>query len=700
MQIYTGQVNEFLDTLDFPEIYQNVIDLGLELKLDDCSKIIRERSSSAVRHFQANSIDMLHIDGNHDTQYVMEDIDLYFPLVRDGGFIVVDDINWNSVRPAYEKLQELCHLVFSDGNYAILYKGTPKKNRSFLDQRRLNILHSLVENVEQNAEIPATSIPKMSVIVLSYNQEEYIAECMEGILAQKGEFLLELVIGDDRSTDRTLEIIKSYLDNFRHNNMEVNILSADGNLGMTPNFKRCWFACTGDYIAFCEGDDYWTDPYKLQKQIDFMKSHPACALCFNDLHIYSQERGEFSTTTLQQQLAEEVITTRDIILDYSIGNLSCYMYDARYASKIPADLFDLVIGDWMFNIFYSQFGDIGHVREIMSVYRKHSKGFSSSKSALENAKWIYENVDKYNRYLNYEYDHEFTLVQKRFTTRFPEVFPKDHWDLAIIDEMFPNPLSAFRRQEFGSYLNEFQEIKFYASGSSNLNFNSIEELIADFKKRLPKHAHQIEIFKPDTIINAKLVYLVFLGNAYSHIDYLEKIKTPFAFTLYPGGSFGLNNAESDRKLKRVTSSPYFRRVIVTQEVTYNYLIENKYCNPDQIEYIYGVVVPIEQIQADYPGKKHFGPDKHTLDICFVAAKYTEKGVDKGYDVFIDVARKLCEKYDNIHFHVVGGFGEQDIDVTGIKDKITFYGYRLTEWFDDFYTDKDLILSAEYPLHNS
>ena len=125
--------------------------------------------------------------------------------------------------------------------------------------------------------------------MLSYNQEEYIAQCMEGILAQKGEFLLELVIGDDRSTDRTLEIIKSYLDNFRHNKMEVNILSADGNLGMTPNFKRCWFACTGDYIAFCEGDDYWTDPYKLQKQIDFMKSHPACALCFNDLHVYFQD---------------------------------------------------------------------------------------------------------------------------------------------------------------------------------------------------------------------------------------------------------------------------------------------------------------------------------------------------------------------------------------------------------------------------
>ena len=376
-------------------------------------------------------------------------------------------------------------------------------------------------------------------------------------------------------------------------------------------------------------------------------------------------RGEFSTFALQQQLADEVITTRDIILDYSIGNLSCCMYDARYASKIPADLFDLVIGDWMFNIFYSQFGDIGHVREIMSVYRKHSKGVSSGKSALENTKWMYENVDKYNRYLNYKYDHEFTLVQKRFTARFPEVFHKDNWDIAIIDDYFPHPLSAFRRQEFDSYLEEFDKVKIYTTLNS-VHDQSKDEVIANFKKRSPQYAHQIEIFKPDTIINAKLVYLIFLWNAYSHIDYLEKIKTPFVFTLYPSGGFGLNSADSDRMLKRVTSSPYFRRVIVTQEVTYNYLIENKYCTPDQIEYIYGVVVPIEQIQADYPGKKHFGPDKNTLDICFVAAKYTEKGVDKGYDVFIDVARQLCEKYDNIHFHVVGGLGEQDIDVSALR----------------------------------
>lgn len=552
------KVNEFLDTLDFPKMYQNVFDLCLKLNLDDCSEIIREKSSRAARHFQRDSIDMLHIDGNHDTKYVMEDVDLYFPLVRDGGFIVVDDIDWDSVKPAYRKLQELCDIVFDKGSYAILRKGIRQKNMSLLEKRKLNIIHGMVENIEKSGKTLVNQFPKVSVIVISHNQEEYIAECLEGILAQKGEFKLELVIGDDGSSDTTLEVIKSYAENLRSDKIDVKILTADSPMGVTKNFQRCLDSCTGEYIVVCEVNDYWIDVNRIQKQ--------------------------------------------------------------KYYDEL--------------------------------IYRK---------------------------------------------TRI--VSEKDKWDIAIIDDGFPNPVSAFRRQEFDSYLEEFENIKIYTTPNS-VRGKSKDELIANFRKKSAQHSHQIEIFKPDIIIDVKLVYMIFLGNAYAHIDYLERIQTPFVFTLYPGGKFGLNNAESDRMLKRVTSSPCFRKVIVTQEVTYNYLIENKYCTPDQIKYIYGVVVPIQQINAEYSDKERFGFDKDSLDICFVAAKYTEKGVDKGYDVFIDVAKKLCEKYDNIYFHVVGGFSEQDIEIATIKDRITFYGYKLTEWFDAFYRDKDIILlpNAPFTIH--
>jgi len=537
--------------------------------------------------------------------------------------------------------------------------------------------------------------PVVCVVVITYNQEEYIAECLESILSQEGDFKIELIIGDDCSNDNTMKIIKKTAGSISDNKIEVKILTTDKNIGMTKNLQRCFNACTGSYIAVCEGDDYWIDPKKLQKQINFLQLHPECALCFNDIYMYFQERGELVKYDLQQQLDADVITTEALVVDYYIGNLSCCMYDAQFMNRIPKSLFDLYIGDWMFNIYYSQFGKIGHVKEIMSVYRKHVEGVWAGGDPKKLNLFLWEKIEEYNRFLNFKYDREFFLAQKRIELAFPDEFLKRPVDLAIIDDAFPHPLSAFRVQEFSSYLSEFTDIRIFSSGNT-IGFlgggKTLDELIADFKRESPQYSKRIRKLEADTIISAKLFYMDFLINAYANIERIEKLATPFVFTLYPGGGFGLNVVESDRMLRRVTSSPCFRKVIVTQKVTYDYLVNNYYCTPDPIEFIFGVVTPLKYIEAGYTGKKHFGIEKNTLDICFVAYKYTEKAIDKGYDVFIDVARRLYRKYTDIHFHVVGGIEEKEINVKDLKGRISFYGKRDIEWFDDFYRDKDIILS--------
>ncbi len=275
---------------------------------------------------------------------------------------------------------------------------------------------------------------------------------------------------------------------------------------------------------------------------------------------------------------------------------------------------------------------------------------------------------------------------------------KQPLDVVIVDDIFPHPLSAFRMQEFISYLKAFKDLEICSTGASVglLDERTFDKLISDFKAQYPEHAGRIKKLQVDTIINAKLIYAVFLINIYLNIQKIEELNIPFVFTLYPGGGFGLNTAESDKMLKRVISSPCFRKVIVTQKVTYDYLIDNNYCRPDQIKFIFGVVTPLDHINSEYVDKKHFGIDKEILDICFVAYKYTKKGVDKGYDIFIDVANLLCQKHNNIKFHVVGGIDEHEIDVTNLKGKINFYGKRDTEWFNTFYKDKDIILSPNIP----
>ena len=198
-------------------------------------------------------------------------------------------------------------------------------------------------------------------------------------------------------------------------------------------------------------------------------------------------------------------------------------------------------------------------------------------------------------------------------------------------------------------------------------------------------------------INSQLFYCVFINNIFTNLKWIEKNKIPFVFTLYPGGGFQTGEAISDMKLRKVFASPMFKKVIVTQHYTRDYLRDNDFCKPEQIEYIFGGVVPQNSLQKDVTDKKSYLINKITFDICFCAAKYTPRGEDKGYDVFIDFAHKIAAKYDFIRFHVVGGFLNSDIDVTQIKDKIQFYGYQKFEGLSTIYKKMDVLVSPNKPF---
>ena len=119
--------------------------------------------------------------------------------------------------------------------------------------------------------------PKVSVSMLAYNHEKFISKAIESVLMQETEFDVELVIGEDNSPDNTREVIDSYVA--KHPD-KIKALYRDNNVGARQNGIEVWEACQGDYIAYLDGDDYWTDPLKLQKQADFMDKNPGCTICF------------------------------------------------------------------------------------------------------------------------------------------------------------------------------------------------------------------------------------------------------------------------------------------------------------------------------------------------------------------------------------------------------------------------------------
>lgn len=274
----------------------------------------------------------------------------------------------------------------------------------------------------------------------------------------------------------------------------------------------------------------------------------------------------------------------------------------------------------------------------------------------------------------------------------------DHVDLLILDDTFPLNNSSFRYYEFITYLYEIRNsIAVMTKNISDVNnrYDCRDKNYKIVKKFIDKNS----VFdnRLSTEMIDKKIYLavcVFLNNIYSNLSILEERKIPFVFTLYPGGGFTLNDKESDEKLNRIFSSHLFKKVIVTQKITYDYILDNDLCPVDKIKFINGVVINNQSIKNK---KIRFNFDKDILDVCFVAHKYSEEGRDKGYDIFIDSAKKLFEKHKNIKFHVVGGFSKDDIDISSIEESITFYGVKDPAWFSSFYSDKDIIISPNRPF---
>lgn len=133
----------------------------------------------------------------------------------------------------------------------------------------------------------------VSICCLAYNQENYITQCLEGIVHQKTTFPFELLIHDDASQDKTKNIIESY--RLEYPDIVKPILQKDNKFSKNEKITVIYIypRARGKYIAFCEGDDYWTDPDKLQKQVDFLENNPEYGMCFTRARQYDQEKEEF-----------------------------------------------------------------------------------------------------------------------------------------------------------------------------------------------------------------------------------------------------------------------------------------------------------------------------------------------------------------------------------------------------------------------
>ncbi len=247
-----------------------------------------------------------------------------------------------------------------------------------------------------------SNIPMVSIFSLAYNHEAFIEKAIESWLMQKTNFRFEAVIGEDNSTDNTRKIVFDYAERYPD---IIRVVTSGSNVGMRENSVRTRAACTGKYIAFCEGDDYWIDPLKLQKQVDIMEANPNLSLCFHDAIIFWDDKSRQPDYFCPKDL-KEITTTEDIINDWYIPTASMLMVN-EYVMKQPDWFVNVYNGDWALQMILSTKGDIRYINEPMSVYRKNMGGLSGS--AYERTEYIIAKkiellnyFDKYSGHLHTE----------------------------------------------------------------------------------------------------------------------------------------------------------------------------------------------------------------------------------------------------------------------------------------------------------
>lgn len=215
------------------------------------------------------------------------------------------------------------------------------------------------------------TVVKVSVSIITYNQEPYIGDAIDSVLMQRANFDYEIVVGDDGSTDRTREIL---LDRQIKHEGKIRLLFHEKNMGDygRSNLVITLNACRGEYVAILDGDDYWTSSDKLQRQADFLDRHRECSACFHRFKLRDEHGRE--TVAARPPGRRTFYTLEDVLLGNFIG-FSTTMF-RRGLFELPAWYMGDVVGDWVVHVLNAEQGNIGFIDDVMTACRDHDDSMS------------------------------------------------------------------------------------------------------------------------------------------------------------------------------------------------------------------------------------------------------------------------------------------------------------------------------------
>ncbi|MFY0687770.1 MAG: glycosyltransferase [Cyclobacteriaceae bacterium] len=239
-------------------------------------------------------------------------------------------------------------------------------------------LEEIDKRVQDSYELPnkvkeAVPTPMVTVRTSTFQHAEYIEKCIEGVLLQETDFPIEFIIGEDYSTDGTRERVFKYAEQYSE---VIRVITADYNVGSKANGRRCIEASRGKYMAICEGDDYWTDPKKLQKQVDFLEANADYNICFHAVQILDKD-GMLKDDDITE-VPNEVTDINDLLEKGNFIHTPTVLF-RNNLRKVPEELLRAPYGDFFMHAINVEDKKIKYFPEVMAVYRE-GVGVWSSRS--------------------------------------------------------------------------------------------------------------------------------------------------------------------------------------------------------------------------------------------------------------------------------------------------------------------------------
>lgn len=214
---------------------------------------------------------------------------------------------------------------------------------------------------------------KVSVVTITYNHEKFIKQALDSFLSQKTNFDFEVIIGDDCSTDSTQKILKEYQ---KEHPKIIKLILNKKNVGAMKNYFNTLSKVKGKYVAICDGDDYWCDDEKLQKQFDFLDANPEFSICFHQTRVFFEDGSKKDEISPTKDFKS--VTTKDDLLKECYIPSNTVMYKWKFFGKksikdiIPPT--DIVPVDYFIHLLHAEEGKIKFISEVMSHYRRHKGG--------------------------------------------------------------------------------------------------------------------------------------------------------------------------------------------------------------------------------------------------------------------------------------------------------------------------------------